>query len=93
MNVIIILHACYCGFFWSKARVSNDYHPGSDMWKIGITSMFADALGIAPYKDNFWTTEIQPDSPYGKVDTCILCQQIYQNSIDSLFYIYTLSNR
>jgi hypothetical protein len=27
--------------------------------------MFADAIGIAPFKDVFWSTSIQPASPYG----------------------------
>ncbi len=34
-------------------------------WKIGITSMLADALGLAPFKDVLWSTSIQPGSPYG----------------------------
>ncbi|XP_059175571.1 uncharacterized protein LOC131955451 isoform X2 [Physella acuta] len=48
----------------TQARVSRDYSPGGKQWDIGITSMFADAVGLAPFKDTFWTTEIQPGSPY-----------------------------
>ncbi|CAK8679724.1 unnamed protein product [Clavelina lepadiformis] len=49
----------------TQARVSGDYHPGNGQWKIGVTSMFAHALYIAPYKDKFWTTSMQKGSPYG----------------------------
>ncbi|KAH9500570.1 hypothetical protein Btru_072295 [Bulinus truncatus] len=48
----------------TQARVSHDYTPGLRQWDIGITSMFADAVGLAPYKDTFWTTTTQPGSPY-----------------------------
>jgi hypothetical protein len=48
----------------SQARVSNDYQPGNDQWKIGISSMFAHSLGVAPFKDNFWTTTDQPGNKY-----------------------------
>lgn len=51
---------------WRQARVSNDYQPGNEQWKIGISSMFAHALGVAPFKDNFWTTTNQPGNPYSK---------------------------
>ncbi|KAK6972802.1 hypothetical protein BgiMline_023964 [Biomphalaria glabrata] len=49
----------------TQARVSHDYSPGGRQWNIGYTSMFADAVGLAPFKDTFWTTEKQPGSPYG----------------------------
>ncbi|KAK7471361.1 hypothetical protein BaRGS_00035999 [Batillaria attramentaria] len=48
----------------STARVSGDYRAGSDQWQIGKASVFADAMGIAPFKDNFWTTEVQPGNRY-----------------------------
>ena len=40
-----------------QGRVSSDYHhTNADIdWRIGVTSIFAEALGIAPYKDGFWT--------------------------------------
>ncbi|XP_039254962.2 uncharacterized protein LOC120331863 [Styela clava] len=50
----------------TQARVSGDYHPGNDQWKIGITSMFAHALHLAPFKDTFWSTSSQPGNPYSK---------------------------
>ncbi|XP_059175515.1 uncharacterized protein LOC131955424 [Physella acuta] len=49
----------------TQARVSEDYHPGGRQWNIGISSMLADAVGLAPFKDTFWTTEQQTGSPYG----------------------------
>ncbi|CAF1132035.1 unnamed protein product, partial [Didymodactylos carnosus] len=52
----------------TQARVSDDYYvhlvDHRPQWKIGITSMFAHALGIAPYKDVFWSTSEQPQNPY-----------------------------
>ncbi len=48
-----------------QSRVTDDYGPGNDNWMIGVTSMFADALGLAPSKDVFWTTSHQPGNPYG----------------------------
>ncbi|XP_050418345.2 uncharacterized protein LOC126831737 [Patella vulgata] len=54
----------------TQARVSADGVPGNtNGWKIGITSLFPQAMGIAPYKDNFWTTEYQPGNPYGGMAT------------------------
>ncbi|XP_064616666.1 uncharacterized protein LOC135480695 [Liolophura sinensis] len=48
----------------TQARVSTDYHPGLTNWNIGISSIFADALGVAPFKDNFWTTVVEPGNKY-----------------------------
>jgi len=42
----------------TQARASDDYGGGRDQWKpLGTTSMFAWALGIAPSKDSFWSTQ------------------------------------
>ncbi|CAH1786227.1 unnamed protein product [Owenia fusiformis] len=50
----------------TQARASNDFlNSGPNQWKIGATSMFADAVGLAPSKDNFWTTSVEPGDPYG----------------------------
>ena len=50
------------------ARVYTDYAfhltDNAKQWAIGIPSMFADAIGLAPFKDVFWSTSSQPDSPY-----------------------------
>jgi hypothetical protein len=53
----------------THARTSTDYafHLESEtapQWAIGISSMFADAIGIAPFKDVFWSTSLQPGAPY-----------------------------
>jgi len=53
----------------TNARASGDYHPGADNWDIGRTSLFYWALGVAPSKDDWWTTEVQPGSPYGDKPT------------------------
>jgi hypothetical protein len=55
----------------TQGRASEDYQPGNDNWRdIGISSMFSHALGVAPYKDNFWSsTELQPNERYdGKTE-------------------------
>jgi hypothetical protein len=53
----------------TQTRVSGDYacslhHPPCSQWAIGISSMFADAIGLAPFKDVFWSTSIQPGANY-----------------------------
>nr|XP_022321423.1 uncharacterized protein LOC111123413 [Crassostrea virginica] len=48
----------------TQARVSGDYHPGKDQWRIGVSSMLADAIGLRPFKDTFWTTTTQPGNKY-----------------------------
>lgn len=49
----------------TQARASGDYHAGlTTQWNIGITSMLADAVGIMPTKDNYWSTADQPGNPY-----------------------------
>jgi hypothetical protein len=49
----------------TQARASDDYQPGNAQWQIGYTSMLYRALGLAPFKDNFWTTQWQEGNPYG----------------------------
>ncbi|CAF2793504.1 unnamed protein product [Rotaria sp. Silwood2] len=46
-------------------RVSDDYSENINQWNIGRVSMITWAIGIIPFKDTFWTTSIQPQSPYG----------------------------
>ena len=50
----------------TQARASGDYQPNNDQWSgLGISSMFSWALGIAPLKDNFWSSnKIQPPSKH-----------------------------
>jgi hypothetical protein len=38
---------------------------GGEQWRIGISSIFASALGLAPFKDVYWSTEYQPNNNYG----------------------------
>lgn len=49
-----------------QARVSGDYHPGHDQWRIGVSSMLAAAIGLRPFKDTFWTTTNQPGNKYSR---------------------------
>jgi len=54
----------------THARASDDYavnlrNPMKPQWNIGISSMLADAVGLAPFKDVLWSTSVQPGSPYG----------------------------
>ena len=55
----------------TNARASGDYHPSSflppaytENWKIGITSLLLDAIGLQPSKDNLWSGEVQPGSAF-----------------------------
>jgi hypothetical protein len=52
----------------TQARVSDDYTTHlirqEAQWAIGVTSLLADALGMAPYKDTFWSTSDEPGSSY-----------------------------
>ena len=59
----------------TQARASTDYHPGAGgkhgngQWQpLGVTGLFAYAVGLAPSKDNYWSTQHQPGYPagYGK---------------------------
>ncbi|CAF1248998.1 unnamed protein product [Rotaria sordida] len=46
-------------------RISDDYSVNINQWNIGRVSMITWAIGVIPFKDTFWTTSIQPQSPYG----------------------------
>eukprot|EP00043_Microstomoeca_roanoka_P018636 m.201412 g.201412 ORF g.201412 m.201412 type:complete len:121 (-) comp16865_c0_seq5:89-451(-) len=55
-------------FLYHQVRASGDYVPdpvGLQQWHIGSTSIVAHAVGLAPFKDNFWTTPYQPGSSAG----------------------------
>ena len=47
----------------TQARASQDYHPGNEQWRIGISSIFNAALDIAPSKDSFWSMPGIPNPP------------------------------
>ena len=65
----------------TQARASGDYHPGSNQWQVGISSIFADALAIRPTKDNFWSV---PTESNGKVPGTDQCEAPYNNSCGKL---------
>jgi len=53
----------------TQIRVSSDYmHTRDNQWRIGISSMLAAALGLAPFKDNFWSKSKQPGNAYNRVE-------------------------
>ncbi|CAF3564069.1 unnamed protein product [Rotaria socialis] len=61
----------------THARASDDYathleNQKKSQWNIGISSMLADAVGLAPFKDVLWSTSVQPGSPYGSSSKEIL---------------------
>jgi len=49
----------------TNARASGDYHPGAGNYNVELSSLFYWAIGVAPSKDDWWTTEVQTGSPYG----------------------------
>ena len=52
----------------TQARTSDDYHPNLNQWSLGVSSLFTHAMGIAPFKDTFWSsTDVQTGSPYGSL--------------------------
>lgn len=44
----------------TQTRASDDYTAGNSQWMIGDTSILDNALGLAPFKDNFFTNSTQP---------------------------------
>jgi hypothetical protein len=51
----------------TMARVSDDY-PTPTNWDIGTTSILAWTLGVRPNKDCLWTTSVQPDNTYNRIE-------------------------
>ena len=55
----------------TQIRASDDHVPGKGggntavQWKMGYSSMLAWALGLAPFKDNYWSTAQEPGSSCG----------------------------
>jgi len=52
----------------TQVRASDDYVPNSretTQWHMGDSSMLAHALGLAPFKDNWWSSSSQPGSSVG----------------------------
>jgi hypothetical protein len=47
----------------TQVRASDDHMPGVDaglQWDLGLSALLAWPLGLAPLKDNFWSTALQP---------------------------------
>ncbi|KJE90013.1 hypothetical protein CAOG_001397 [Capsaspora owczarzaki ATCC 30864] len=44
----------------NQARASDDYRPSFRQWEIGPSSMLIWALGMFPFKDDFWSNSTQP---------------------------------
>jgi len=52
----------------TQIRASDDHVPGWEVqsqWKLGYSSLLAWAVGLAPFKDNYWSTALQPGSSCG----------------------------
>ena len=50
-----------------QARASTDNVPGNNVnWLIGESDLLIYALGVAPFKDVFWTTKEQTGNPYNR---------------------------
>jgi hypothetical protein len=53
----------------TQARASNDYQPEStifdwNQWRIGDSSLFLSALGLAPSKDSYWSQPVPQNDPH-----------------------------
>jgi hypothetical protein len=69
----------------TNARASGDYHAGGDQWKpLGTTGIFAWAVGIAPTKDNFWSTDVQTGSAYKDFATIKESYNRLQSAVSTL---------
>ncbi len=61
----------------TQMRVSNDYHPGNENWRIGDSTMLAHALSLAAFKDTFRTLKMEDNcafrdpEPYPALETYI----------------------
>ncbi|XP_070576646.1 uncharacterized protein [Ptychodera flava] len=60
----------------TQARASDDYQPGNDQWKIGLSSIMYHALGLAPFKDTHWTSQSQPGDPYHSTEPYVELQNV-----------------
>lgn len=48
----------------NAARTSGDYRLSRDNWRIGVSSYLSSALGLATFKDTFWSSETNSDHPF-----------------------------
>jgi hypothetical protein len=53
----------------TQARASDDHVPGDSnivgQWRMGYSSIFSWAVGVAPFKDNYWSSSKQPGGSCG----------------------------
>ena len=47
-----------------RVRVSGDYILSKDNWKIGITTLMTDSLGLASFKNVFWSSQRNPGNKF-----------------------------
>jgi hypothetical protein len=48
----------------TQIRATTDYIGNSGQWRIGVNSLLAWSLGMAPFKDTFWSSKFQPGGKY-----------------------------
>ena len=48
----------------NAARVSGDYRLSKDNWRIGLSTYFSSSLGLAAFKDTFWSSPINTEHPF-----------------------------
>ena len=48
----------------NAARVSGDYRLSRDNWRIGLSSYLATSLGLAAFKDTFWSSPVNTEHPF-----------------------------
>ena len=44
-------------------RASGDYEPSNKNWHTGLSNIWTYALGLAPFKDTFWTSKVENGNP------------------------------
>jgi len=49
----------------TQSRASDDYSPQNDQWSLGVSSILYHAVGLAPWKDDTWTSTARQDCPSG----------------------------
>ena len=48
----------------NAARVSGDYRLSKDNWRIGLSTYLSSSLGLATFKDTFWSSSVNPEHPF-----------------------------
>jgi len=48
----------------TQSRATTDYQPGGINWRVGYPSLLIWALGVVPFKDDFWTSNNQTGCVY-----------------------------